>query len=64
MDTLKLKQVDRFGDKNRVNSIILAPQFSIFFEKFDHPFSDAFIFCYISCESRFRCFDGYKLYQK
>ena len=40
----KLKSIDRFGDKNQVNSSNFNATILKFSEKFDHPFSNVFIF--------------------
>ena len=40
----KLKQIDIFGDNNRVNSSNFNATILKFSEKFDHPFSHVFIF--------------------
>ena len=42
--TLLIKVIDRFGDKNRVNSGNFNAMIFILPEKFDHPFSQVFIF--------------------
>ena len=40
----KLKQIDRFGDANRVNTINFNAMTMNFSDKIDHPFSHVFIF--------------------
>ena len=40
----KFNEIDRFGDKNRVNSFSFNTTILKFSEKFDHPFSFVFIF--------------------
>ena len=47
----KLKQIDRFGDYNRVNSSNFNATILKFSEKFDHPFSHVFIFGSMLLES-------------
>ena len=41
----ELKQIDRFGDKNRVNSNNLNTTILKFSEKFVHSFSHVYLFC-------------------
>ena len=60
----KLKYIDRLGDANRVNSTNFNVMTVKFWGKYHYPFR---MFSYLvtrSRESRFRCYAGYKLYQR
>ena len=48
----KLKEIDRFGDKNRINSNNFIATAHIFSEKFEHPFSYVFRFSNMFPEGR------------
>ena len=61
----KLKLIDRFYVRNRVNSNNFNAMTLKFSEKFDHPILHVFIFGNIFPESRgFVCYAGYKPYQR